>query len=51
MAKVKNINYRAIHTKNSWRKASHENMANALGKPNGASALFAGWKISGISAI
>ena len=42
MTKEKNVNYRAIHTKNSWRKASHETLKNALGKPNGAKALFEG---------
>ena len=42
MTKERNVNYRAIHTKNSWRKARHETLENALGKPNGAKALFNG---------
>jgi hypothetical protein len=42
MVKEKNVNYRAIHTKNSWRKASHESVENALGKSRGAKALFDG---------
>lgn len=42
MAKERNVNYRAIHTKNSWRKASHETLANAFGKSRGAKALFDG---------
>ncbi|MFT6907399.1 MAG: hypothetical protein ACJAS1_004077 [Oleiphilaceae bacterium] len=42
MKKVRDVNYRAIHTKNSWRKASHESIANALGNTRGAKALFNG---------
>lgn len=42
MAKERNVNYRAIHTKNSWRKARHDNMENALGTKRGARALFSG---------
>jgi len=42
MTAERNVNYRAIHTKNSWRKARHGSIKNALGKPNGAKALFDG---------
>lgn len=40
MKKPHPIQFRAVHTKNRWRPASHENMPNALGKKRGASALF-----------
>ncbi|MEZ9141665.1 MULTISPECIES: hypothetical protein [unclassified Shewanella] len=36
------VNYRAIHTKNAWRKASHQSIENALGHKRGAKALFSG---------
>lgn len=40
MKKVRDVNYRAIHTKNSWRKASHESIDNALGNTRGAKSPF-----------
>lgn len=42
MSNSRNINYRAIHTKNPWRKASHTSIEKALGPKRGAKALFAG---------
>ena len=40
MTAKKPIQFRAIHTKTRWRPASHETVANALGKQRGARALF-----------
>jgi len=40
MKKPKPIQFRAVHTKTRWRPASHETLANALGKNRGARALF-----------
>ena len=42
MSTERAVNYRAIHTKNSWRKARHDNIENALGTKRGAKALFTG---------
>jgi hypothetical protein len=42
MTKIKDVNYRAIHVKNGWRKASHQSIDNALGNKRGAKALFNG---------
>ncbi|MQM29797.1 MAG: hypothetical protein CRU78_04285 [Candidatus Accumulibacter phosphatis] len=36
----KPIQFRAVHTKTRWRRASHESVANALGNKRGARALF-----------
>ena len=36
------IHYRAVHTKNPWRKVNnHKTLESALGSPNGAVGLFA----------
>jgi 5-methylcytosine-specific restriction endonuclease McrA len=40
MKKPHPIQFRAIHTKNRWRKADHENEKNALTGTRGARALF-----------
>ena len=42
LATKRNVNYRAIHTKNAWRRARHDNIQNALGAKRGAKALFSG---------
>lgn len=40
MTVKKPIQFRAVHIKTRWRRASHESIANALGKTRGAKALF-----------
>lgn len=40
MASQKPIQYRAVHTKTRWRRASHETLENALYGKRGARALF-----------
>lgn len=42
MPTERNIQFRAIHDKNPWRKASHDSITNALGTKRGAAALFQG---------
>jgi len=42
MPSDRRVNYRAIHTKNKWRKAKHDSIAHALGQKRGARALFSG---------
>lgn len=40
MTMKKPIQFRAVHTKTRWRRASHESIANALSRHRGAKALF-----------